>query len=36
MHLLSQGPTQLAAPATLPLVAGGLLSNPGSLVANMA
>jgi small-conductance mechanosensitive channel len=36
MHLLSQGPTQLAAPATLPLVAGGLLSDPGSLVANMA
>ena len=35
MHLLSQGPTQLAAPATLPLVAGGLLSDPGSLVAGM-
>src|SRR4029453_7151207 len=35
MHLLSQGPTQLAAPAALPLVAGGLLSNPGSLVAGM-
>jgi moderate conductance mechanosensitive channel len=35
MHLLSQGPTQLAAPAALPLVAGGLLSNPDSLVASM-
>jgi small-conductance mechanosensitive channel len=35
MHLLSQGPTQLAAPAALPLVAGGLLSNPGGLVAGM-
>src|SRR4029453_4559634 len=35
MHLLSQGPTQLAGPAALPLVAGGLLSDPGSLVAGM-
>src|SRR5215216_4789032 len=35
MHLLSQGPTQLAAPAALPLVAGGLLPNPGSMVAGM-
>jgi moderate conductance mechanosensitive channel len=35
MDLLSQGPTQLAAPAALPLVAGGLLSEPGSLVAGM-
>jgi small-conductance mechanosensitive channel len=35
MHLLSQGPTQLAAPAALPLVAGGLLHAPGSLVASM-
>lgn len=36
MHLLSQGPTQLAAPAALPLLAGGPLSNPGSMVAGMA
>jgi moderate conductance mechanosensitive channel len=35
MHLLSQGPTQLAGPAALPLVAGRLLSDPGSLVASM-
>ena len=35
MYLLSQGPTQLAAPAALPLVAGGLLSNPDSLAAGM-
>jgi small-conductance mechanosensitive channel len=35
MHLLSQGPTQLAEPAALPLVTGGLLSNPGSSVASM-
>jgi small-conductance mechanosensitive channel len=35
MHLLSQGPTQVAAPAALPLVAGGLLSNPSSMVAGM-
>src|SRR5215217_5094401 len=34
MHLLSPSPTQLAAPAALPLVAGGLL-NPGSVVAGM-
>src|SRR5215213_4500535 len=31
MHLLNQGPTQLAGPAALPLVAGGLLSDPGSM-----
>jgi hypothetical protein len=35
MHLLSQGPTQLAGPAALPLVAGGLLPDPGSMVASM-
>src|SRR4029450_383778 len=35
MHLLSQSPTQLAAPAAFPLAAGGLLSNPDSLVAGM-
>jgi small conductance mechanosensitive channel len=35
MHLLSQDPTQLAAPAALPLVADGLFSDPGRLVANM-
>src|SRR5215218_6940217 len=35
MHLLSQDSTQLAAPAALPLVVGGLLSDPGSLVASM-
>jgi small-conductance mechanosensitive channel len=35
MHLLSQGPTQLAAPAASTLVADRLLSDPGSLVANM-
>jgi small-conductance mechanosensitive channel len=35
MHLLSQGPTQLATPAALPLVADGLLSDMGSLVAGM-
>jgi moderate conductance mechanosensitive channel len=35
MHLLSQSSTQLAAPAALPLVAGGLLSDPGGLVAGM-
>src|SRR5215213_2987504 len=45
MHLLSQGPTQLTAPAALPLVAGGLLPNLrrsqraemiGAAVANVA
>src|SRR5512132_854204 len=35
MHLLSQGPTQLAGPAAFPLAAGGLLPDPGSLVAGM-
>jgi moderate conductance mechanosensitive channel len=35
MHLLSQGPTQLAGAAALPLVAGGLLPDPGSMVASM-
>src|SRR4029450_2071068 len=35
MHLLSQSPTQVAAPAAFPLAAGGLLSNPGSLIAGM-
>ena len=35
MHLLSQGPTQLAAPAASPLVTGGLLSDPGSVGAGM-
>jgi moderate conductance mechanosensitive channel len=35
MHLLSQGPTQLAGPAALPLVTGGLLPDPGSMVASM-
>src|SRR5215207_6304142 len=35
MHLHNQGPTQLAAPAVLPLVAGRLLFDPGSLVAGM-
>jgi moderate conductance mechanosensitive channel len=35
MHLLNQGPTQLAGPAALPLVAGRLLSDPGSVVAGM-
>ena len=35
MHLLSQGPVQPLGAAALTLVAGGLLSDPGSLVANM-
>ena len=35
MHLLSQGPTQLTGPAALPLVTGGLLPDPGSMVASM-
>ena len=35
MHLLSQGPTQLAGPAAVPLVTGGLLPDPGSMVASM-
>jgi moderate conductance mechanosensitive channel len=35
MHLLSQGPTQLAGPAALPLVTDGLLSDPGGLVVGM-
>jgi small-conductance mechanosensitive channel len=35
MHLLSQGPTQPPGPAALPLVAGGLLPDSGSVVASM-
>jgi moderate conductance mechanosensitive channel len=35
MHLLSQGPTQLSGAAAVPLVTGGLLHDPGSMVASM-
>jgi len=35
MHLLSQGPIPSPRAAALPLVAGGLLSDPGSWVAGM-
>src|SRR5512132_3506948 len=35
MHLLSPSPTQPPAPAALPPLAGGLLSNPGNVVAGM-
>ena len=35
MHLLSQGPFHPSGAAALPLMAGGLLSDPGSMVASM-